>query len=40
MLCVYALAERLNKTVGEIRQMPESEFNGWLAFISHKDKKS
>ena len=39
MFCIYALAERLGKTVGEIRQMPESEFKGWLAYFAAKDKK-
>ena len=26
---MYALAERLHKTVGEIEEMPLEEFNGW-----------
>jgi hypothetical protein len=30
---VYALADRLHKTVGEILAMPVSEFVGWLAYL-------
>ncbi|ADD94457.1 hypothetical protein [uncultured phage MedDCM-OCT-S05-C767] len=31
---MYALAERLHKTVGEIEQMPLEEFNGWIAYLN------
>tara|TARA_Y100001963_G_C6705034_1_gene411491 strand:- start:617 stop:745 length:129 start_codon:yes stop_codon:yes gene_type:complete len=31
---MYALAERLHKTVSEIEQMPLEEFNGWIAYLN------
>lgn len=30
---MYQLADRLKKTVGEIMNMPASEFYGWLAYF-------
>jgi|GEM_PF-2150355 len=30
----YAVAEALGKTLGEIKEMPENEFMGWVAFLS------
>lgn len=29
----FQLAEKLNKTVAEIRQMPLAEYRGWMAYI-------
>jgi len=31
---MYALAERLHKTVAEIEQMTLEEFNGWIAYLN------
>ena len=33
LFAVYALADRLGKTVGEIMKMPESEFGGWVGYL-------
>lgn len=30
---MFALADRLNKTVTEIEQMPETEFYEWMAYF-------
>tara|TARA_A100001011_G_scaffold372671_1_gene431318 strand:+ start:1343 stop:1453 length:111 start_codon:yes stop_codon:yes gene_type:complete len=30
---MYALADRLNKTVSEIAEMPYNEFMGWLIYL-------
>jgi hypothetical protein len=30
---LYALGDRLHKTVGEILRMPMAEFTGWLAYF-------
>lgn len=32
----FALAERLGKTLAEVRQMPEAEFAGWCAWFAAK----
>jgi len=32
-MMVYALADRLNKTIPEILQMSVGEFAGWLAYF-------
>jgi hypothetical protein len=32
MQTIYALADRLNKTVSEILELDVEEFNGWLAY--------
>jgi len=31
---MYALAERLHKTVAEIELMTVEEFNGWIAYLN------
>ena len=31
---MYALAERLHKTVAEIEEMTLEEFNGWIAYLN------
>lgn len=31
---MYALAERLHKTVAEIEEMSLEEFNGWIAYLN------
>lgn len=31
---MYALAEKLHKTVAEIEQMTMEEFNGWIAYLN------
>ena len=31
---MYALAERLHKTVAEIEDMTLEEFNGWIAYLN------
>ena len=33
LLHIYALADRLHKSVGEVLQMPASELSGWSAYI-------
>jgi len=33
----YAVAEKLGKTLSEIRALPEAEFIGWLAFFAVKN---
>lgn len=33
----YAVAEKLGKTLAEIRAMPESEFTGWVAYFNAKN---
>ena len=35
---MFALADRLGKTLGEIGAMPVDEFNGWLAYFALKTK--
>jgi hypothetical protein len=35
---VYALAEVLHKTVGELMAMDYAEFIGWIAYFRMKDK--
>ena len=30
---MYVVADRLNKTLDEIKAIPVAEFNGWIAFI-------
>jgi hypothetical protein len=36
---MYALAERLHKTVAEIEQMTLEEFNGWIAYLNIQQKE-
>ena len=36
---MYALAERLHKTVAEIEQMTVEEFNGWIAYLNIQQKE-
>ena len=36
---VYALAENLHKTVHEVLQMPQHEFQGWMAYFEEKEKR-
>lgn len=36
---VYALADRLHKTVAEIRSMSIEEFNGWQAYSIVSEEK-
>lgn len=31
-MAIYALADRLHKTVAEIEQMTVDEFSGWVAY--------
>lgn len=33
----YAVAEKLGKTLDEIKSMPEAEFAGWLTFFEVKN---
>jgi len=33
LLAVFRLADRLHKTLGEILEMPASEFFGWIAYL-------
>ena len=34
LLVIYAIANRLGKFASEVLQMPATEIDGWLAFIS------
>ena len=34
---MFLLAERLGKTVSEIRRMPSSEFYAWIAFDGYRE---
>jgi len=36
---MYALASRLNKTLGEIGKMTENEFFGWIAFFKISEER-
>lgn len=35
----FQLADRLHKTIGEIGEMSEAEFDGWLAYFEIMDEK-
>lgn len=36
---MYALGDRLNKTLGEIGRLTQNEFFGWIAFYKISDEK-
>lgn len=36
---MFQLADRLKKTIGEIMNMPASEFYGWLAYFKIVNQK-
>lgn len=36
---MYALGSRLNKTLGEIGDMSQSEFFGWVAYFKISEEK-
>jgi len=40
MFCLFALADRLHKTLNEILMMPIAEFTGWLAYLNILKKKT
>jgi hypothetical protein len=40
MFSIYALGDRLKKTVKEIEAMPVAEFNGWLAFYKMEQERN
>lgn len=33
---LYALAEKLGKTIGETRSLPQAEIDGWFAYFAAK----
>ncbi len=35
---MYQLADRLNKTLTEIDDMPATEFAGWIAYVRQSEK--
>lgn len=36
---MYAIAEALHKDVQEVRDMPASDYFGWLAFYQHRNRE-
>ena len=37
---MYALAERLHKTLAEIEDMSLTEYNGWVAYFSLQEEQN
>lgn len=35
-MTIYSLAELLHKTVGELMEMPVSEYYGWIEYLNRK----
>lgn len=38
-MAIYSLADRLHKTVGELMEITEAEFNGWLAYLKIRSER-